>query len=88
MNPTPREFFRKHHKEDADKLAEVVNEPWFQRAIMSAKAEMSMTFDDPKISEGGREFVKTLYDLTQEQPTYEAVPDHSDAAENLTRTET
>jgi hypothetical protein len=76
MNPTPRQFFRKHHSEDAGHLAVLINEPWFQRVVMAVYAEIGTR--NVEALSGAKEFVATLHSLTEDDPSSAVLPDHSE----------
>lgn len=67
MNPTPKEFYRRHHKEESAQLAVLVNEPWFQRAVMAARAEIATRRVNTDFLMGAANFVDTLYSLAEEE---------------------
>ncbi len=79
MNPSPREFFRKHHEDDAVQLAITINEPWFRRAICMAQAEFSTGVVNSDIIKGGKLFVEALYSLAEDNAQPSQLPDHSGA---------
>lgn len=65
---TPRQLFRKQHKEAVAALALALSEPWMQQAISAALAEMAhfnRTADIP----GANQFIGALHSLADEDQT-------------------
>lgn len=78
MNPTPRQFYRRNHKEEAGQLEMVLNEAWFQRAIVAAQAEMANSGADADALGGVKRFIAALHSLCEDDKPAEQLPDHSE----------
>lgn len=65
MNPTPRQFFTRHNKEERDRLAIVLNEAWFQRCVLTARAELSTRDASKDFLLGAQAMINTLYLLAE-----------------------
>lgn len=73
----PRQLFQKLHKEDMGKLAIVVNEGWFQRAMSFALAQLAFEGTEKAKLEGANLFVTALENLASEPLPPMSMPDKS-----------
>ncbi len=74
---TPRSLFQKVNKEDAAKLATVVNETWFQKAITYTLADLSSRGLSNEQLNGANTFVESLTTLADEVKEPAQMPDKS-----------
>lgn len=73
---TPRQLFRKQHKEAVAALAVALSEPWMQQAISATLAEMAH-FNRTDAIPGANEFIGALHSLGDEDKPLKTPPDPS-----------
>jgi len=74
---TPRALFQRTSKEDAAKLAAVVQEGWMQRAITYTRAELSSEGISAEQLAGVNRFIEAFTSLADEQLPPTQMPDKS-----------
>ncbi len=74
---TPKALYQRTSKEEADKLATLVAEAWFQRAITYACAELSSQGISEQQLAGVNHFINVLTSLADEPKEPAQMPDKS-----------
>lgn len=72
---SPRDLFQRTCKEEAKKLAVMVNEGYFQKAVTYTLAELSSRGLSNEKLQGANYFIEVLTTLADEQKPMEGPPD-------------
>ena len=74
---SPRLLFQKVAKEDAANLAVAVNEPWYQKAVIYARAQLGADGISADQLAGANRFIEIFSTLADEPQPQEQMPDKS-----------
>ena len=75
---SPREMFQRMHQEEVRKLAIAINEPWFQKAVIYTRAQMSYNGVSADRPAGVNDFIETFSELAEEIKPPAIMPDKSE----------
>lgn len=74
MNLSPKSHFCLSRKDEAEKLAELVVQPWFRSTLLHAYAEVASREQSTEFLRGAKNFADTLINLAEQAPTPESLP--------------
>ncbi len=74
---TPKALFQKNNKEEANKLATVVSEAWFHKALIYARAQLSSDGISGEQLSGANHFIEVFTSLADEPKEPAQMPDKS-----------
>jgi hypothetical protein len=74
---TPKALYQRTSKEEAAKLATLVTEAWFQRALTYARAQLSSDGISAEQLSGANHFIEVFTSLADEPKPAPELPDKS-----------